>query len=205
MLRKLLIAILISLASLCVLTAVVARLPPYRAADGTKWDRNWTSVGALVGVEPVEGWTLSYANEEAAMWIAGAGTEMDRDGDGVADAKIHMSLCGEITTELAEKWTLDGISTFTDPDIYDVERIFSASFNGQEFALVVYECRPGDHPYGREISAFGTFGKHSINVGIECQEAFESDALTTLTSFLEKCHYKYKGLPLKDAKFEADS
>lgn len=188
---------IISLALLAVLllTGCAAQTGPTNAELG--WDEDWVRVGALLGVEPLDGFTLSE-NIDAmgvyglyyATWTAGEGrdyTNADGEKAKLFDAQIYVLLqqnknAGEARSAL-EEWM------GREKEAYEAGETLTGTFAGQEFDLFPLLRAGGDNPYTHGAAAFGVRDGWAISVELLCQDSFTDDARTRLTEFLSGLHY----------------
>lgn len=166
---------------------------PETAADGTPWSEDWTSLGTVLGVEPMEGWT-AQRNEDIlaaegmffATWSYGEPTQ-NSDGDTVYSAQIFLvvSECESaqaVETCLADWQALVGEHYLTE----EPQTIDSASGS---YTLIPYRFPDATGNFTKGISALGSFGNYAINAELSCRDDFPLDIRETLTVFLENLHY----------------
>lgn len=185
-------------AALCLVLAGCGKLPdPERAADGLDWDKEWITVGGVVGVDTPEGMTSRENNEALAAsgmyyaaWSIGEGepyTNADGQEAILYDAQVYLLLGGSKSEEEArnalEEWR--GMAW----EKYDVSGTAEETHNGQGFQIITYTVDSEQNPYGRGASAFGTYRNFAVNVEIACREEFDGDAGALLAQFLDNCHY----------------
>lgn len=188
---------LIATAALCalLLTGCAARTGPTNAELG--WDEDWARVGALLGVEPIDGFTLSE-NKDAmgvyglyyATWTAGEArdyTNADGDKAQIYDAQIYVLLqqnknAGAARSAL-EDWTA------RERESYESGGALDKTCAGQDFELLPLLRGSEDNPYTHGAAAFGARGGWAICVELLCRDTFQDDAQACLTRFLSGFHY----------------
>lgn len=172
-------------------------LPPETAADGSAWDKNWVTVGNVIGVDTPEGMTprensdaLSAKGMYYATWSIGEGTPMVNESGEDAelyDAQIYLLLAGYDDTGKAEAAAAEWLEMAHEQYTVDAEAVETC--NGQKFTVMIYTYASETNPYAYGASAYGAYGNYAVSVELSCQERFEGSALEILADFLERCHY----------------
>ena len=172
-------------------------LLPEKAADGLDWDKNWVTVGEIVGVDTPDGMDHRENNDALAAngmyyatWSIGGGsayTNEDGDEAQVYDAQIYLLLGGYKSVEEAEntltQWKdMAGLQ-------YVVDQTGPETHNGQDFTVIAYSFDSETNPYARGASAFGVYRNYAISVELTCLEGYDGDAAQLLSRFLDNCHY----------------
>lgn len=160
---------------------------PDVAADGTPWSDEWTTVGAVLGVENIEGWK-NQRNEDLladegmyfASWVIGEAKE------GVYPAQVFLVLSECETTQDAE--ALIGEWTALVNENYTAEAPYILDHKLGEFALIPYTCG-GDSTFARGMSCLGIVGNRAVNLEVSCMEDVELDPEGTITAFLNGFHF----------------
>ena len=171
---------------------------PSQAADGSPWDRNWTMLGAVLGVEePGNGLVLLDNNTALAAddtylatWASGEAIPyVNADGDDTVlyDAQIYLLLMGCRDQENAQK-NVDSWTARTG-ETYAVTDTRTETFNGQEYTVLTYTCGSDTNPYSRGVSAFAVFQNYAVSVELNCLKEYTGDEAAILTAFLTGCHY----------------
>lgn len=172
-------------------------LPPEKTADGLDWDKNWVTVGSIVGVDTPDGMEAQENNEafEAqgmayATWSIGEAvpfTNADGDEALLYDAQVYLLLSGSKTVEGAE----DTLAQWQEMarQQYIIEGTTTQTHNGQEFSVITYSFGSETNPYGRGASAYGVYRNYAVCVEFVCQPYFDGDAAQLLARFLDNCHY----------------
>lgn len=184
--------------ALCLgLTGCGAALPPEKAADGLDWDKNWVTVGEIVGVDTPDGMESRENNDALAAngmyyatWSIGEGepyTNEDGDEAQVYDAQVYLLLGGYKSDKEAEN-TLAQWKDMAQLQ-YQIGQTAEETHNGQDFTVITYTFDSEDNPYARGASAFGTYRNYALSVELTCQEDFDGDAAQLLARFLDRCHY----------------
>lgn len=179
---------LIAVLVLCLVLSACGIQPPQKTAEGTPWDADWTTLGAIMGVDPLEGWTLQRSEDVLAaegmfynVWTAGeAVTYTNENGDEVTsyEAEIHLvaaeSDSAQAAQQLADDWNALTVERYPDSRSTDEE------YAGQAFTV-------STHDLG--ASATGTRDRAAIRVDVIVQEGADRDPAGILAEFLNHCHY----------------
>lgn len=170
---------------------------PEKTADGKAWDKDWMTIGDMMGVEPREGWTVQRNEDVLAAegtfytsWTKGeAFTYTNENGDEITtyDAQIHL-VVQEFDTpggaeETAAHWQSLAKDRYTDMEETTGE------YAGQSFEMTVYRFPTGTGPDSRGASATGIRGNRAIRVDVVTLESLPEEPSDVLTDFLEHCHY----------------
>lgn len=182
---------------LCLMLSACGAKLPEKAADGTAWGEDWTTIGSALGVEPMDGWTVQR-NEDVlaaegtfyASWTKGeAISYTNENGDEVTtyDAQIHLVVM-ELETaadaeEAAAQWQSLAKERYPDMEKSNGE------YAGQSFEIAVFSFPVGSGPASRRASATGIRGNLAIQVDVVTLEDFSQEPLEVLADFLEHCHY----------------
>lgn len=190
--------ILFLTAALCLtLAGCGAELPPEQAADGLDWDKDWVTVGSIVGVDTPEGLTPRENNEALAAngiyyatWSIGESEPFtNEDGDEVElyDAQVYLLLGGYKSEKLAQ----DSLTQWKDMASlnYNLDETAEQTYNGQDYTVITYTFDAEENPYDRGASAFGLYRNFAVSVELTCREEFDGDAAELLGEFLDSCHY----------------
>ena len=184
--------------ALCLLLTGCSGHYPDRAVDGAAWDREWTILGTVLGVEePGDGLTLSenpvVLSGDAtyyAVWTIGEGTqytnEEGKDAT-VYDAQLYLLLygCGD------EEQARQAVSDWTEREhqVYDITQTSDLTANAQDYSLLHYRTISDTNPYERGVVAFGVYRSYAVSAELTCAEGFEGDEAEILGRFLQGCHY----------------
>lgn len=183
---------------LCLLCLGGCTQYPDRAADGAEWDKNWTMLGSVLGVEePGDGLTLQNNNSVLtgddlyyAAWVVGEPTvytnEDGKDVD-VYDAQLYLLLAGCSDEEYAKQNMADWMAR--EEETYTLTETRTETRNGQEYTLLLYECGSETNPYSRGISAFTTYGNYALSAELACRESYTGAEAEVLLRFLDGCHF----------------
>ena len=187
----------ISLALLAVLllTGCAAQNGPTNEELG--WDEDWVRVGVLLGVEPMDGFTLSE-NIDAmgvyglyyATWTAGEArdyTNADGDEAQIYDAQIYVLLQQNKSAGEAQSALEDWIGR--EKETYETGETLTGTYAGQEFDLFPLLQAGEDNPYTHGAAAFAARDVWAISVELLCQDSFEGDAQARLAQLLSGFHY----------------
>lgn len=174
---------------------------PEKAADGSDWDKEWTILGRVAGVEtdPGHGFVLSEnpvvltgSDNYYATWASGEArsftNEEGKEAD-LYDAQIYMLVYGnnvrkgEIPEDTMEEWMDRERASY---EILDEREETIGSVNYQ---IMDYKVVSESNPYSRGTSAFAVFGDYTITVEAAGTEAYEEDTAQVLEDFLSACHY----------------
>lgn len=171
---------------------------PERAADGSVWDRDWTILGTVLGVEaPGNGLTLSENpvvltgdDTHYATWTIGeptAYTNEDGKEAEVYDAQLYLLLYGCADAGSANEAVAGWIGR--EQEVYRITDTISETCNGQEYTVLLYEVISDTNPYTRGAVAFGVYENYAVSAELTCGAGFSGDAHGILTDFLNGCHY----------------
>ena len=185
----------LALLTLLLLTGCAAQTGPTNEELG--WGEDWARVGALLGVEPVDEFTLSE-NIDAmgvyglyyATWVAGEArdyTNADGDEAQLYDAQIYVLLQQNKNADEAQSAMEEWIGR--ERKTYEAGETLTETRAGQEFDIFPLLQAGGDNPYTHGAAAFAVRDDWTISVELLCQDSFEGDARACLTEFLSGFHY----------------
>ena len=188
-------AVSLALLAVLLLTGCAAQTGPTNEELG--WDKDWVRVGALLGVEPMDGFTLRE-NIDAmgiyglyyATWTAGEArdyTNADGDKAQIYDAQIYVLLQNSKNADEARSALDEWIDL--ERENYEAGETLTETYAGQEFDLFPLLQAGKDNPYTHGAAAFAARDGWAISVELLCQDSFEGDAQTCLTQFLSGFHY----------------
>ena len=187
----------ISMALLAILLLAGCADPSGPTNEELGWDKDWVRVGALLGVEPMDGFTLSENKDVMgiyglyyATWTAGEAREYtNADGDEaqVYDVQIYVLLQRSGSVDEAQTAVEDWMAR--ERETYEAGETLAETYAGQKFDLIPLLQAGEDNPYTHGAAAFGVRGDWAISVELLCQDGFEDDAQTFLTQFLSGLHY----------------
>lgn len=161
------------------------------------WEDDWVRVGALLGVEPMEGFSLNESNDALGPaglyyteWTAGEGqayTNADGDEAQLYDAQIYVLLQqfsdGDAARTALEDWQE------REREYYESGGAETELCAGQEFTLLPLLRGGEGNPYTHGCAAFAVREDWAICVELLCQDSYEGDARALLTDFLTGFHY----------------
>lgn len=176
-----------------VLTGCSLPQTPDVAADGTPWGDDWTNVGAVLGVEPLEGWTsqrsedlLADVGMYFAAWTWGEG-ETDSEGSKHYPAQIFLVLSGCADDAAAQaqlsQWQALAAETYRTEAPQTLEHTLGT------FTVIPYRTAGEDASFDLGLSALAVIGAFAVNVEISCREDAGLDPEAVLTDFLNACHF----------------
>lgn len=186
-------AAIVCILILCLTLSACGAKVPEKTADGEAWGGDWTTIGAFLGVEPMEGWTVQRNEDVLAAegtfytsWTRGeAISYTSENGDEVTtyDAQIHLVVMELDTPEDAEQTAAQWQSLAREryPDMKE-------STDGS-FQITTYSFPAGSGPASNGASATGIRGSRAIRVDVAVLADFPEEAMDVLTDFLEHCHY----------------
>lgn len=186
-------AAIVCILILCLTLSACGAKVPEKTADGEAWGGDWTTIGAFLGVEPMEGWTVQRNEDVLAAegtfytsWTRGeAISYTSENGDEVTtyDAQIHLVVMELDTPEDAEQTAAQWQSLAREryPDMKE-------STDGS-FQITTYSFPAGSGPASNGASATGIRGSRTIRVDVAVLADFPEEAMDVLTDFLEHCHY----------------
>ena len=194
---KKLVALALTLCAMLTLTGCSGKYPE-RAADGSAWDKDWTILGTVLGVEePGDGLTLSENpvvltgdDTHYATWTIGEATAYtNEDGDEAElyDAQLYLLLYGCADAGSADEAVADWIER--EQEVYHITDTINEICNGQAYTVLLYEAVSDTNPYARGAVAFGVYENYAVSAELTCVDSFTGDVHTILTNFLNGCHY----------------
>lgn len=171
---------------------------PERAADGADWNKNWTMLGSVLGVEEPgdelilqdNNIILSGSDIYYATWTVGEPTPYtNEDGDEVDlySAQLYLLLSGCSDSNYAQQMVDDWIQR--DQETYTASEMVKNTCNAQEYTILIYECGSETNPYSRGAVAFTTYGNYAVSAEFDCQDSYSEDVEEVLLRFLDGCHY----------------
>jgi hypothetical protein len=186
------------LAVLCLLLTGCAKSIPESAADGAAWDKGWTTLGGVLGVEEPghdlelrdNNEALSVSDMYLASWTIGEGAPyVNEDGDEVVlyPARLDVLVYGRKNADAAQQAVDDW--TARQAETYNVASSQTQTCGGQDYTISAYTCKSDANPYSRGVSAFGVYSGYAISAELNCLDSFTGDEASILTDFLDGCHY----------------
>lgn len=178
---------------LCLTLSACGAEAPEKTAGGEAWGRDWTTIGAFLGVEPMDGWTVQR-NEDVlaaegtfyASWTKGeAKSDTGENGGEITtyEAQIHLVVMEldtpEDAAQTAAQW--QSLARERYPDLEES--------NDGSFQITTYSFPDGSGSDSKGASATGTRGSRAIRVDVVTRESFPQGPLDVLTEFLNHCHY----------------
>lgn len=162
---------------------------PAQDADGNPWQESWVSLGNVVGVEPMEGWS-TQRNEDVlapegiyfASWYYGEGEENDA-GETVFPAQIFLVL-NECESEDALQTVLSEWQALAQ-ERYLTEEMSAAG----DYTMMRYRFPENSGNFDLGAVAYGRHGLYAVNAEISCRDDFPGDPAQVLTEFLGRFHY----------------
>lgn len=186
-------AAIVCILILCLTLSACGAKVPEKTADGEAWGGDWTTIGAFLGVEPMEGWTVQRNEDVLAAegtfytsWTRGeAISYTSENGDEVTtyDAQIHLVVMELDTPEDAEQ-TAAQWQSLARERYSNMEESTDGSFQ-----ITTYSFPAGSGPASNGASATGIRGSRAIRVDVAVLAGFPEEAMDVLTDFLEHCHY----------------
>lgn len=171
---------------------------PQIARDGQKWQEEWTRIGANIGIDAPEQFTLLDNKDVLApnglyytTWVTGNSVSYENnDGNTIDlyDAELYF-LTSEANSEQAnQKNYADWLSAAKEN--YDVHSENTIICNGQTYTLITYSYIAEDTPYNHGASAFGYGDTNAVCAEFACLENYTENPETSLIEFLNCCHYR---------------
>lgn len=188
----------VCLLALCLLLSGCTKSAPDKAADGTAWDENWTTLGGVLGVEEPGHELALQDNKDAlsvtdmylASWTIGEGAPyVNEDGDEVVlyPARLDVLVYGRKDADAAQQAVADWSAR--QAETYDVTSSGKQTCNGQDYTVSAYTCKSETNPYSRGVSAFGVYKDYAVSAELNCLDSFTGDEAAILSDFLDGCHY----------------
>lgn len=171
---------------------------PEKDSQGTEWDKSWTILGRVLGVEdPGNGLillenpvVLTGSDTYYATWTIGDPspyTNEEGEETDLYDAQIYLLVYGcedNTAAEAAvEEWTQ------RENGLYQITGTSSQEISGQTYDLLSYTVSSDTNPYDRGVSAFTTYHNYAVSAEMTCTESFTGDPQQILKDFLQGCHY----------------
>ena len=187
-----------ALAALCALLLAGCGGPSGPAGLPAGWEEDWTLVGDLLGVEPMEGFVLGE-NKDAlgaaglyyATWTAGEGESVTNDEDEEAtvyDAQLYVLIQQYKETGKAEAALEDWQGR--ERENYESGEAVTGTHAGQEFTLLPLLKGKEGNPYTHGAAAFALHeGGWAICVELLCRDRFGGEPEAILADFLDGFHY----------------
>lgn len=170
---------------------------PKNAADGQKWQEEWTKIGTSIGIEVPDQLTLLEQKDTLAAdglyyatWVSGDSVpykNSDNKTVDLYDAQLYFLTDEAESKEKAKKRYDVWLSAAKEN--YNVDTEKSVTLNGQTYTLITYSCTSKDNPYDHGISAFGICGTTTVCTEFTCLENYTQDLEALLTEFLNGCHF----------------
>ena len=181
------------LAAVLILTGC-AEAPAQRNPD---WDESWVTVGDLLAIEPLEGFTLNESNDVLSIsglyyttLTCGEGQSFVRD-DGkeatVYDAQIYILLKACADAEEAAQ-EIDGWIT-REQQAYTSGDLESLTVGAQAYQILPLINGQASNPYPSGTAAFAVQGQNAISVELVCSERFSGDTHALMEQLLSGFHY----------------
>lgn len=181
----------------CLMLSACSNKLPEKTVEGEAWGKDWTTIGSVLGVEPMEGWTVQRNEDVLAAegtfytsWTKGESISYtNENGDEVTtyDAQIHLVVM-ELETaadaeQAAAQWQALAQERYPDMGKSNGE------YAGQSFQIAVFSFPDGSGPASKGASATGIRGNLAIRVDVATLADFSQEPLDILADFLERCHY----------------
>lgn len=162
---------------------------PDKAADGTPWGDDWTDVGVILGVEPVEGWTeqrsedlLADVGMYFASWTWGQG-EMDTEGNKSYPAQVFLVLSGSEPETLVSQWQTIAEQTYVTEPARTLEHRLGT------FTLIPYRFAQEDASFDSGLSCLGIVNGYAVNLEFSCLDSAQLDPEQIIIAFLDRFHF----------------
>lgn len=174
---------------------------PEQAADGAAWDRSWTILGTVLGVEePQNGLTLlenpvvlTGDDTHYATWTLGEpNSYVNEDGHDtdLYPVQLYLLAYGCADEENAQKVVDEWMER--EQGTYEVMETVQETCNGQTYTLLMYNTKSEKNPYSRGVAAFTVCGKYAVSAEVSCTDTCDEDERSLLIQFLNGCHYNAK-------------
>lgn len=182
------------------LAAALAGCESYPKTDrqGQAWDRNWTILGRVLGVEdPAGGFVLSenpvvLTGSETfyAAWTLGEPSVfVNEDGEetDLYEAQIYLIVRGCEDHAAAEETIMDWQER--EDDTYAVTGTSSLEAAGLPWYCLSYTVASETNPYARGASAFGVYERYAVCAEVTATESYSGDPDAVLQDFLAGFHF----------------
>lgn len=172
--------------------------PPSETISGQKWQEDWLMIGTGIGIDAPGSLTL-LDNKEAlaadglyyAAWGTGSSSPYENSEGSMTDlydAQLYLLVNEADTEDNAEKNCQTWLASAEDN--YEVLTKDTATYNGQSYTIITYNCIGEDTPYDHGVSALGVCGETAVCAELTCVENYNEDLTQLLTEFLNGCHYR---------------
>lgn len=161
------------------------------------WDENWVRIADLVGVEPLDGFTLNESNDLLsvsglyyATWTSGDGQDfVNSDGKEaiVYNAQVYVLLEECRSADAAKKAVETWITR--EKQSYETGDADTKSLGGQDFEVFPLISGSEENPYTHGTAAFAARDEWAISVELVCADNFEGNSQEILEQFLAGFHY----------------
>ena len=165
---------------------------PDTAADGTPWGKDWTDVGAVLGIEPQNGWTLQRNEDLLAdtgmyfvSWTWGDPIRT-AEGETSYPAQVFLVLSGCETAADAQALTGDWAALVRENYHTGEQKTLELPLGS--FTLTPYQFKE-DGSFDVGLSCLGVVGKRSVNLEISSLADTGLDLEQTITAFLSGFHF----------------
>lgn len=186
------------LLALCLIAALLLTgcslpQPPQTAADGTPWSDDWTTIGAVLGVENVDGWRL-LRNEDAlaaegmyfASWVMGE-PSLNAEGESSYPAQVFLVL-SECEDPRAAEGLVAEWATLAEQS-YDTAEASPLDHPLGAFTLTPYDFPADSDTFRHGMSCLGVVGSRAVNLELSFRDEISLDPEQTLTAFLNGFHF----------------
>lgn len=171
---------------------------PEKDSLGNAWNRDWTILGRVLGVEePGHGLTLlenpvvlTGSDTFYASWTIGDPTPYtNEDGEetDLYEAQLYLLVYGCADEENARA----AVADWTDREsaLYDISDTFTEEIGDQSYDFFSYTVYSDTNPYARGTGAFAVRGSYALSAELTAVEGFTGDTRAILEDFLAGCHY----------------
>lgn len=183
-----------------ILLAAVLILTGCAGASGRRnpdWDESWVTVGDILAIEPLDGFTLNESNDVLSIsglyyttLTSGEGQSFVRD-DGkeatVYDAQIYILLKACSDAEEAAREIDDWI--VREQQAYESGDLESLTVGVQTYQILPLINGQASNPYPFGTAAFAVQGQNAISVELVCSERFSGDTRALMEQFLSGFHF----------------
>ncbi len=179
------------------LTAILGGCSAPDGKGSVEWNEEWTAVGDVLAVEPIEGFAVSENKDVLGAsglyyvtWTRGEGESIENaDGEDAVlyDAQIWLLISRSGDEDRAkaqiEDWQL------REEENYRCGDSASVVCAGKTYRILPLLESGEDNPYTRGAAAFGTYGDTAVCAELLFREEGDEEPSALLEKFLSGLHY----------------
>lgn len=182
---------------LCLLLSACGVKLPEKTTDGQPWNKDWITIGTIVGIDSMDDWTKRRSEDMMAAdgvyyyaWSQGeAQTYTSEEGNEVTSygAELYLLASQSKTAEDAEK-TAAQWQSLADERTADAPKS-TLDAGGIRYQISSYPVASESGEDSQCVSASCLFGTRVIRIDVLTRADFGQDPMDLLQAFLSRCHY----------------